>query len=113
MRATCVGARSGRRAIATVPWVVSRMSRLRASSAFSVMGYPCLLEFSVVDESQCHRAPRKRTAECIGEPQRKAAGERFRQRGPIRRALLVSRPRRLVGDARLAEELAAALEGEH
>src|SRR5215471_786497 len=110
MRATCVGARSGRISIATVPLVVSRMRRLLVSSAFSVMGCPCLLEFSVVDESQRHRAPGKRTAERIGEAQRKATGERLRQCGPIGHALLLGRTRRLVGDARLAEELAAALE---
>src|SRR5215469_12772969 len=109
MRATWVGARSGRMSIATVPWVVSRMSR----SAFSVMANPCLLELSVVDESQRHRASGERIAERVGETQGQAAGERLRERCPIQHALLLGCGGRLVGDARLAEQLAAALEAHH
>src|ERR1700722_10074737 len=112
MRATCAGARSGRSAIMTGPLVVSRMS-LSSPSACSAICRPCLLEVSAVDESYGERAPGERTAERIGEPPRRAAAQCRRHRAPVGHPLVVGRARRLVGDARLAEQLAVALEAEH
>src|SRR5580700_6482565 len=102
MRATWVGARSGRSSIWIGPLVVSRMSVFASPSVLSVMGRPCLLEcclleFSVVDEPQGHRASGQRIAERLGERQRRAAAQRLRHRDPIGEPLVVGGLAGLIG----------------
>src|SRR5690242_10842538 len=110
MRATWPGAKSGRKAMATGPLVVSRTSF--CGSACAVMLRPCFLEVSAVDESHGHGAAGERIAERLGERERRAAGDRLRQREAIGVALGICCTRRLVGDAWLAVEVAGALEAQ-
>src|ERR1700722_9636989 len=112
MRETWPGARSGRISIRIVPLVVSRISVLSASCAFSVMDVLCLLEFSVVDETDGHGPARERVAEPIGERQWIAAPQRLRHGDAIGEALVLRRARRFIGDFRPAENLSLAGEAE-
>src|SRR5215470_6757009 len=117
MRATCCGARSGRMATMTVPWVVSRISvslSLMCSSgmaAWRPLCRPCL-RAPVVDETDGERAAGQRVAERLGKPQWRAAPERVGDRLLIGGTLSVAGSGRQVGEPRLAEDLAGAGEAD-
>src|ERR1700687_3347311 len=108
MRATCPGARSGRMAITTLPWVVSRIS----SFCLSVMGLLLSLSGSVVDKTDGDRAARDGAAHSCAERQRRATLQRLRNGATIDLPGLVANSRRRIGHARLADDLAVALESE-
>src|SRR5215471_6343117 len=113
MRATWPGARSGRIKMVTGPLEVSRSNVLsRSASGFWVMGNFGLLFLAGFDDGNHKRAPGNGVAEPLTDRQRRATLEHVYGGVMVGGLHLLRRLMGGVGEARLGQKLAIALEGE-
>src|SRR3954468_7100581 len=104
MRSTCLGARSGRSSITTLPLVVSSVSFSLSAIALR------LSAVASVEEIDPERAACDRTAHCFRERHWRATVDRLGNRRVVALPFFVGDRTREVDDARLAEQFAGALE---
>src|SRR5262249_16892558 len=103
MRSTCLGARSGRSSITTLPLVVSSVSFFLSAIASR------LSAVASVQKIDPERPARDRPAHRLGERHLRAAIDRFGDCRVVALPLLVGDRARKGDRARLAEQIAVAL----